>query len=438
MIKRAASLILSACITVGTIPVFAESNLNDDQNNAIISTETLTDENVIYSALQDMNSGVSLFSDAPDEITTNFDVVLGFDMSSDMYGFDYNGEMTWKDDFAALQEQAPAGTRFSVTTGEMGEFGTNLSSMIDALPTIYSGSSDIVTLLKNCADTFDGESDDRTKVVIATVAEVSDISALENEMGELRNEGIIPFVFVLNSNISNDPDNIDGMYRCRSNLELRLAVSDLYLSFAEFGILGVQTLSDTAEAYAEISDNTGYNSDLKNRNVYDDAATVGSGLITVLNAYGCLPFGASNGTYEYNLAPILETLMADKRVSFVKGQTELLDGMNVTGFKELWEAIYTNEKEESNVSDVIKKNLIKRFPVVIEYQSDDGVAAGIATSFDINQSQIVVNFEEKINMDSVISAFDTYNYFNKIAVNSKRTVSSVTYDRSNVVIKKHT
>ena len=123
MIKRAASLILSASIMVGTIPVFAESNLNDDQNNAIISTEAFTDENVIYSALQDMNDGVSLFSDAPEEITADFDVVLGFDMSSNMYGFDYNGEMAWKDDFTALQEQAPAGTRFSAVTGETGEFG---------------------------------------------------------------------------------------------------------------------------------------------------------------------------------------------------------------------------------------------------------------------------------------------------------------------------
>ncbi|MDO5397946.1 MAG: S-layer homology domain-containing protein, partial [bacterium] len=435
MIKRAASLILSASITVGTIPVFAEPNLNDEQNNAIISTEAFTDENVIYSALQNMNDGVSLFSDAPDEIAADFDVVLGFDMSSDMYGFDYNGEMEWKDDFTALQEQAPAGTRFSLVTGETGEFGTDLNSMISALPDTYSGSTDIVTLLENCADTFDDESDDRNKVVIATTAEVGDSAVLENEMDELRGEGIIPFVFILNADESIG-ENDYGVNMCTSNLSLRLAISDLYLSFAEFRMPGAQTLSDTVETDAEISDDTGYDSDLKNRNIYDDATTVGSALISVLNANGCLPFGASNGTYEYNLAPALETLAVDTRVSFVKGQTDLLDEMNVTGFEELWEAIYTNEKEKINVSDVIKNNLIKRFPVVIEYQSSDGVAAGIVTSLDANQSQIDVNFKKTISIDSVISAFDTYNYFNKIAVNSKRTVSSVTYDAPNVSVKK--
>ena len=68
-------------------------NLWQGKSWSHIMPEVFTEENVIYSALQDMNAGVSLFSDAPENITADFDVVLGFDMSSDMYVFDYNGEM---------------------------------------------------------------------------------------------------------------------------------------------------------------------------------------------------------------------------------------------------------------------------------------------------------------------------------------------------------
>ena len=80
MKKKIMSIVMVTCIMSSFLQAYAEDTVNDEQNNAIISTEAFTDENVIYSALQDMNNGVSLFSDAPEEITADFDVVLGLSL----------------------------------------------------------------------------------------------------------------------------------------------------------------------------------------------------------------------------------------------------------------------------------------------------------------------------------------------------------------------
>ena len=171
MIKKVVSLILSICIIAGTISAFAEMDLKDELNNKIISTENFTDENVIYSALRDMNNGVSFFSDTPEKITSDFDVVFGFDMSSNMYGFDYNGDMLWLDNFRALSEQTPDGTRFAVVTGEASEFTYDLDTAINtAVDNGYSGESNIVSLLDSCLNTFN--SVNRNNIVIATTAKV--------------------------------------------------------------------------------------------------------------------------------------------------------------------------------------------------------------------------------------------------------------------------
>lgn len=433
MIKKVVSLILSICIIAGTISAFAEMDLKDELNNKIISTENFTDENVIYSALRDMNNGVSFFSDTPEKITSDFDVVFGFDMSSNMYGFDYNGDMLWLDNFRALSEQTPDGTRFAVVTGEASEFTYDLDTAINtAVDNGYSGESNIVSLLDSCLNTFN--SVNRNNIVIATTAKVDDKEALMEKMDELRDYGVIPFVFVLNTD-ENENYNYNGVYICNSKLVLRLTISELYLSFFEFRT-SVNTLYKTEDIYMEPSNGMSSNSDLKERNIYDGADTTGSALISVLNMYGCLPFGASKGINDYNLTSVLENLSVEKRVLFVRGQTDLINGIQIIGFKELWENIYTDEKKSHDVFDIIKSNLIKRFPVVIEYQLGDTMKTGIVTSLSADQAQI--NFGEYINIDNVASVFDTYDYFSKIAISSKKTISTIAYtsNMSNEVIEK--
>ena len=49
-------------------------------------------------------------------------------------------------------------------------------------------------------------------------------------MDELSDYGIIPFVFVLNAD-TNNALNMDGIYQCPTDLDLRLSISDLYLAF---------------------------------------------------------------------------------------------------------------------------------------------------------------------------------------------------------------
>ena len=68
---------------------FAENDNEIENNENIIDTSSLTDENVLYKA----NTGEEWFSlfgldDSNDEgITTDFDVVMGFDMS---YSYEYD------------------------------------------------------------------------------------------------------------------------------------------------------------------------------------------------------------------------------------------------------------------------------------------------------------------------------------------------------------
>ena len=56
---------------------------------------------------------------------------------------------------------------------------------------------------------FDEESSNRNKVVLVTTHKVDDISALKDKMDELSDYGIIPFVFVLNTD-TNNALNMDG------------------------------------------------------------------------------------------------------------------------------------------------------------------------------------------------------------------------------------
>lgn len=224
--KRIVSIILSFCMAMSITTVFAENDNVAKTSNSAINTEFLTEDNVIYKALQKNDKGVSLFSGTPsnDEITADFDVVLGFDMSGGMSKFDYNGDKLWIDNFAVLSEQVPDGTRFSVVTDTSTEFSENLEIQIETVKDLqYSGENNIINLLDTCLNVFD-DTVDRNKIVIASTPTVLDVNALQSKMDELLSYGIIPFVFVLNGEKDETLESIDYIYQCPSVLELRLAI----------------------------------------------------------------------------------------------------------------------------------------------------------------------------------------------------------------------
>ncbi len=73
----------------------------------------LTDENVLYKAIQEKNGFHCLIGYRDnDEIIADFD--NGFDMSYSMYEYDINGDKQWIDSFKSISEQAPEDTRYAV------------------------------------------------------------------------------------------------------------------------------------------------------------------------------------------------------------------------------------------------------------------------------------------------------------------------------------
>ena len=114
--KRIISFILTFCMLMSLTAAFAENDNEIENNENIIDTSLLTDENVLYKAIQEKN-GFSLFGLGyrdNDEIIADFDVVMGFDMSYSMYEYDINGDKRWIDSFKSISEQVPEDTRYAV------------------------------------------------------------------------------------------------------------------------------------------------------------------------------------------------------------------------------------------------------------------------------------------------------------------------------------
>ncbi len=363
--KNIISVFIMSCLIFNTVSVFGEDVLKTDAERDIINTEAFTEENVIYSALQSMDTGVSLFSDAPEEIAAGFDVVLGFDMSGEMRSFDYNEDMSWTEGFAALQEQVPDGTRFSVVTDEPGSFETGLNDILALMPDVYSESPDIITLLENCKGTFDEESNGRNKIIIAAAAKAEDVSELSDSMEELRADGVIPFIFILNPTVNEELKDIDGVYQCENELQLRTSISELYLSFAEFD--NAMLLSDA------VTLNTGtYTSDFRDRHDFANSALTsqrGGLLAEILNIYGCVPLRANvSGGDGYSLMGCSDI------ESFLNGDNKAFAESNPSGltdFVNTWNNIFTAASSDNsniwvsdNVDEIIEKNLKRRFPLV--------------------------------------------------------------------------
>ena len=434
MKEKIIPILLTTCIMSSLLPAHAEEVIHDEQNNAIINTEVFTEENVIYSALQDMNAGVSLFSDAPENITADFDVVLGFDMSSDMYGFDYNGEMTWIDSFTALEEQMPEGTRFSIVEDCPGEFEDNLTLVREKLSNTYESGSNINDLIQNCLNTFDSNSYEKNKIIIAVTPKISEVADIKMGINMAFDEGVIPFIFVLNTDESDELNEVENVSCCRNELELRLALSDLYLSFSEF--MNAVPLSTVST-----KDNSIYTSDLRPNNVFNDAQNVGQALISILNAYKCIPVRATMGNGENNKSYNLLNITNDSKaittgtlIDILKGKGNALNECsNLGDFTFVWESVYDKRKveEKERIKNIIESNLKKKFPVAVKYSDDK---AGIVTQ--LSGDNVTVNFETQVSIDNIESAFDTWNYLNNIAVSSYNVVTNTVQSGVNFAMEK--
>ncbi len=152
-------------------------------------------------------------------------------MSYSMYEYDINGDKRWIDSFKSISEQVPEDTRYAVLSSNSEGFTDDLDKAIsDVQEKEYTGTNDIISILDRTISVFDEESSNRNKVVLVTTHKVDDISALKDKMDELSDYGIIPFVFVLNAD-TNNALNMDGIYQCPTDLDLRLSISDLYLAF---------------------------------------------------------------------------------------------------------------------------------------------------------------------------------------------------------------
>ena len=236
--KKIISFILLSCMLLNITTAFAENNVNTTEDSNIINTDVLSDENVLYKSIQEKN-GFSLFgldNHDKNETTADFDVVMGFDMSYSMYEYDINGDKLWLDSFEAIEEQAPDNTRYAVLSSNTDGFTSDLETAINEVQNEdYTGTNDVTSMLDESLNIFDETSIDRNKVVIIAAHEVSDAGELEETLGMLRGYGVMPFVFVLNISTDNDLD-IDGVYQCATDLDLRLALSDLYLAFSEFNM----------------------------------------------------------------------------------------------------------------------------------------------------------------------------------------------------------
>ena len=333
-----------------TEPVVADEVVS----NAAIDTSEFTEDNVLYKAMQSKRqakaTGLKRFSAkkaavqntetvSTDEVTADFDIVLNFDMSSDMYDFDVNGDKEWLEDFKAISEQAPDNTRYAVVSSGTEGFTYDLEASIDDVESDnYTGGCDVVAMLDDSVAAFDDDSDNRNKVVIATTQTVEDADELEDKLDELRNDDVIPFVFVLNEETDNSLD-IDGVYQCATDLELRLAVSDLYLSFAEYDE-AVLNSSIYDEGSAVVGDGSSYNSDYRSdRHAFifttaDSSVSFGMAITSILNIYRCLPLAASSTDSEANVTTynLVHSGEADAVYNMLESfATGVTTGVNLNG-----------------------------------------------------------------------------------------------------------
>ena len=233
-------------------------------------------------------------------------------------------------------------------------------------------------------DVFDEESSNRNKVVLVTTHKVDDISALKDKMDELSDYGIIPFVFVLNAD-TNNALNMDGIYQCPTDLDLRLSISDLYLAFCEFN------MTEAAQTYANTIDYNVYRvlSDFRtDRHMFVGADNnAGLQMASMLNMYKCVPLKASIGIKnksEYDLFNASSYSgnnidLEDKLQSFVSGENAKF-GEVPYDFQYVWNSIFgqisNNRKiiisnpDITQAATVLRKNMKRRFPMMMKHDDE--------------------------------------------------------------------
>ncbi len=404
--KKVISLVLAYCMLLNFTSVLAENNLNASEDFDIINSEIFTDENVIYNT---QNNIVTFSSDNTSGIGANFDIVLGFDMSSNMYDYDFSGEMTWIDSFSKLSEQVPNETRFAVVTDEQADFG-ELSSSIDNVKNMnYSGTNNVSELFDNCISSFDSASDNRNKLVIATISNVSDVDTFQEEIEGMKEDGIIPFVFVLNPTFNAEVDDLDEVYWCTSDMQLRLAISDLYYALSEYKTASVSLYSTTS------TDSLGeYQSDFREFNNFTDTTNKGALLASVLSIYGNVPLRATvSDTNSYDLISISD----EKLEYFINhDNTTFSNGEELNAFYDSWNDLYeqlegTTYIDTTTQVDTIIKNLKRKFPVVVYYRG----YYGVVSKYNSNEERLYLKGSSSSYIpisiiDSECTVFDTFAY----------------------------
>lgn len=222
----------------------------------------------------------------------------------------------------------------------------------------------------------------------------------------------MPFVFVLNISTDNDLD-IDGVYQCATDLDLRLALSDLYLAFSEFNMAAatIQTYTDNtgnSTSYVGLSDFRPTRHTFNGSNNSD-----GLKIASILNMYKCVPLKAGIGTQdstdlneEYDLFNL--SSYADANINLENELRYFVHAENTEfgelpqDFKNVWDGIFAdladNDKiiAQSNITSIISKNMKRRFPVVIKY----GTIWEIVYEYDsdIEENSTTLSYNEYKNI----------------------------------------
>ena len=430
MKRKITTLIMVLCFlfNLSAVPVLGEETLQDYEKYGTMNTEVLTEDNVIFNAMK-ADKEMSLFSNNEVNIYSDFDVVLGFDMSSSMYDFDYNGDKEWIEAFQLLSEQVPEGTRFSVVTEQAGKLNENLDLMIETLPDVYNGNTDIKTLLENCANTFDDESNEKNKVIIAATAENIDSTELEGEVDKLRSKGIIPFVFVLND--AADESDTENTYVCANELELRIGMSDLYLALAEF---------KTATSPNAVINTTDYK---KDRHDFSGCDTnIGVMLASVLNMYKCVPLKASAGGSSYDLfnlhqAQVLKSFLEADNASCGTMQNDFVNTWNNI-FQQVINANDTSVVTVNNIqdaADIVIKNMKRRFPILVN--TANGWKLASSYSSNSNNAEDITIYDSdgnSLSLEDVDKIFDINQYVIRTSIEGANIGEEVSMDSGAIYV----
>ena len=452
--KKIISFILLSCMLLNITTAFAENNVNTTEDSNIINTDVLSDENVLYKSIQEKN-GFSLFgldNHDKNETTADFDVVMGFDMSYSMYEYDINGDKLWLDSFEAIEEQAPDNTRYAVLSSNTDGFTSDLETAINEVQNEdYTGTNDVTSMLDESLNIFDETSIDRNKVVIIAAHEVSDAGELEETFGMLRGYGVMPFVFVLNISTDNDLD-IDGVYQCATDLDLRLALSDLYLAFSEFNMAAatIQTYTDNtgnSTSYVGLSDFRPTRHTFNGSNNSD-----GLKIASILNMYKCVPLKAGIGTQdstdlneEYDLFNL--SSYADANINLENELRYFVHAENTEfgelpqDFKNVWDGIFAdladNDKiiAQSNITSIISKNMKRRFPVVIKYGTTWEIVYEYDSDIEENSTTLSYNEDKNISYSDIDAVFNTYEYLMSTVNSASNLYEKVSRTSSAIIIE---